>query len=210
MHLTRLQGRTRLIGHFRRWRRDDRGATALEFAIVSVPYIGIMFAILYSAVAYYYSTSIDSAVQNIANQIRGGTIQLKGLSLSTFINNYLCPALPTTIDCSKLAVSTYAINCGSGDCWTGAYDYVMNMSNAYNCCTWQWQAADRAPPYADKSLTSWNVGAAGNSVYLTVVYPVAKLPSLWGITGTQTISGQPVIAITSTAIWINDPSIQLF
>ena len=53
----------------RGWRRDQRGATAVEFALVALPFIFILFSITEVCVANAVSASLDNATNLAARQI---------------------------------------------------------------------------------------------------------------------------------------------
>ena len=93
----------------RRWlalRRDDRGASAIEFAAVGVPFFMTIIGILVMALMTFGASSLDYAVQKASRQIMVGQTQNSNLTASQFQQTILCPLLPAGLfDCSKLLVS---------------------------------------------------------------------------------------------------------
>lgn len=63
----------RLLG--RRLRRDESGATAIEFGLVALPFFALMFAILETALLFLASQTLETAVSDAARLIRTGQAQ---------------------------------------------------------------------------------------------------------------------------------------
>ena len=53
----------------------DGGATAVEFAMISIPFLALLFAIFELGAMFMASTAIDSAVEQASRQIRTGQLQ---------------------------------------------------------------------------------------------------------------------------------------
>jgi Flp pilus assembly protein TadG len=62
----------------RRFARDRKGATAVEFAIVALPFFMMIFATFELALVFLISLTLDNATTNSARQIRTGTVQATG------------------------------------------------------------------------------------------------------------------------------------
>ena len=94
----------------RRFTRDTRGVTAVEFGLIAVPFLGLLLAIFQAGLSYFLSEALEAAVQNAARNLYTGQAQTAGISsASTFISNYVCPSsggtkLSALIDCTKLIV----------------------------------------------------------------------------------------------------------
>lgn len=84
--------------------RDERGATAVELALLGVPFFALIGAILETALVFLASQTLDSAVQDASRYIRTGQVQA--------ITNYngenfraaICNHLFGLFDCSKLLI----------------------------------------------------------------------------------------------------------
>lgn len=59
----------------RRFRRNDRGATAVEFALVATPFLALLMGIVELALAFTASVALDNAVQAASREIRTGELQ---------------------------------------------------------------------------------------------------------------------------------------
>ncbi|MFV0279139.1 MAG: TadE/TadG family type IV pilus assembly protein [Rhodoblastus sp.] len=181
-----------------RFLRDARGASAVEFAIVTLPFIALVLAVLEMATTFYFSASLDQATHNVAQQIRNGTIQLSETSQADMRTKYLCPLLPRAMTCSKIQVGMQA----NADCATTSGNSAGCWSSYYS----NWTQAARNKPALDSS--SYSTGVANNSLYMTVVYPMPLVFTYWSTIASAKINGVPVRAIVSTEIFINDPAAQ--
>lgn len=61
-----------------RFAGDRKGATAVEFAIVALPFLMMIFATFELAIVFLISLSLDNATANAARQIRTGSVQASG------------------------------------------------------------------------------------------------------------------------------------
>ena len=67
-----------------RFRRADRGATAIEFGIVAIPFLFMMFSILEIGRLYALSSVLEDATMDAGRRIRTGEMQSTGASAATF------------------------------------------------------------------------------------------------------------------------------
>ena len=58
-----------------RFARAERGATAVEFGLISLPILLMIFGLLELALVFLVTTTLDGAVQTSARQIRTGEFQ---------------------------------------------------------------------------------------------------------------------------------------
>lgn len=114
---------------------DARGATAVEFGLIAVPFIGILMATLDMGIGFYVERNLDAAVQDAARQIRTGTTQAAGIvTASKFLTTYVCPTsgglLGTLIDCTKLIVDVRTASALTGNDMSGAF-YKTPTQNTF-------------------------------------------------------------------------------
>ena len=69
---------------FRRFARDSRGATAVEFAMVAAPFFIMMLALFEYAPVYLVTVSLDSATAQAARKIRTGEAQKAQMTAADF------------------------------------------------------------------------------------------------------------------------------
>jgi len=63
------------IKHIQRYKRDKEGATAIEFALLAIPFFMLLFAILELAIIFFISSTLSHAVSEAGRQIRTGNFQ---------------------------------------------------------------------------------------------------------------------------------------
>jgi Flp pilus assembly pilin Flp len=92
--------RAKLARFFREFRRDGDGTTAIEFALVSVPFVVVILAMMTVGIHYLTSHSLQRGVLDAARQLRTGEAQKAGLDLDDF-RQLVCDAAGTFISCDK-------------------------------------------------------------------------------------------------------------
>ena len=75
-----------MLKRLKRLRRDEGGATALEFALVVTPFLFTLFAVFEFALVYLCSVTLDNATSGAARQIRTGEAASAGLTQTSFGN----------------------------------------------------------------------------------------------------------------------------
>ncbi|MBC7667822.1 TadE/TadG family type IV pilus assembly protein [Caulobacter sp. DWR2-3-1b2] len=71
-------------GLLRRFARAHDGATAVEFAFVSIPFLVLVFAILELGVTFMVSLTLEAGLSNMDRTIRTGELQSTGGTAATF------------------------------------------------------------------------------------------------------------------------------
>jgi Flp pilus assembly protein TadG len=95
---------------FRRFRRDEKGATAVEFGLIALPFIALLFAIIETALVFFAGQALETSVANSARLIRTGQAQQQGLSASDF-KETICAQVMALFDCAdKLLVDVQTFN----------------------------------------------------------------------------------------------------
>lgn len=89
--------------------RDDRGAVAIEFGLLSLPFFAIIAAILETALVFLGSQVLDSAVDYSVRLVRTGQAQSAGYTVSEFRNS-ICDRLYGLFDCSKLQINVQTVS----------------------------------------------------------------------------------------------------
>jgi Flp pilus assembly protein TadG len=92
-------------------RRQD-GAAAVEFGLVVLPFLALMFAIIETALVFFAQQSLETIAANTARQILTGQAQTTGYSLNTF----------TRMICNQFVVAMFS-------CPTGMYVDVKTYSS---------------------------------------------------------------------------------
>jgi Flp pilus assembly protein TadG len=91
-------------------RRNKRGATAVEFALIATPFFFMVFALIELMVIFFMQTALESAVAMEARKIRTGQAQSSTAPISqTQFKTNICNRMMGMVDCtSRLFVSVEA------------------------------------------------------------------------------------------------------
>lgn len=76
--------RRRRAGPFRAFRRDKRGATAIEFTLLALPFAMLSFAILETTVSFTAQQVVSNAVDQISREVRTGQLTLTNTTQQQF------------------------------------------------------------------------------------------------------------------------------
>lgn len=93
--------RARLRAQALRFARATGGATAVEMALIAMPFFALVFGIIELALIFLVSTSLDNATAEAARTIRTGQLQTGAAATSAAFKTAICnnfPWLPS--DCS--------------------------------------------------------------------------------------------------------------
>jgi len=102
----------RKVRGFRRdgFGRDESGATAIEFALLGVPFFAIVGAILETSVVMLASQVMDSAVSDASRYIRTGQAQVSGETAADFKTEICNRMYGLFGDCSGLKVKVSQVS----------------------------------------------------------------------------------------------------
>lgn len=175
-------------GLFRRFAQNRKGATSVEFALVSVPFFGTLFAIIETAFSFFAAQTLETALADATRKILTGQIQ-GSASITTpdqFRDEVMCNAsnrlLPVFIDCSQVKVDVRTVTTFN----------LADLSKPVNGGVY------------DTSGFKYDPGAAGSIVVARAVYPQPIYVSLLGTAGTIDLNGRKRILL-ATATFRNEP-----
>lgn len=135
---------------FAAFARDDRGATAVEFALVAAPFLGLVIALIQTFLVFFAQQMLESVVRQSARLVMTGQVQSANMTQAVF-KQKVCDQIVILFNCSGLMVDLQVATS-----WTAAntamptltFDASGNVTN-----TWQ-----------------YNPGDAGDIVVLRVMY----------------------------------------
>jgi Flp pilus assembly protein TadG len=102
-----------LVRRFRRqvsrFREAERGATAVEFALIAPAFLAMLFAILQTTFFLFAQQTLQNAAVEAGRMFMTGSAQSSGLTQSQFASD-VCPMVSALFNCSNLQidVSTYS------------------------------------------------------------------------------------------------------
>lgn len=82
-----------------RFCRDQRGATAVEFALLIAPLLFLLLGIMEVSMQYFVSAALDSAVQRTARLIRTGQAQGQHMT-NAELRSQMCSNILNLFDCT--------------------------------------------------------------------------------------------------------------
>jgi len=90
-----------------RFRRSQDGATAVEFAFISIPFLMLLVAILETALMFWTTQVLEEAMSQTSRTLLTGEALTRytnpATNTATFRND-ICAAAPGLVDCSKLVI----------------------------------------------------------------------------------------------------------
>ncbi len=165
----------------RRFVRHQDGATAIEFSLVALPFIAMMFAIIETALVFFAGQSLEAAVSNVSRLILTGQAQSQGMSANAF----------KTKVCAQLTVMF--------DCAGGVYVDVKTYTN--------FASTDMNSPVSngnfDTSAMAYTPGGPGDIVVLKLYYQWPIYVSIWNA-GISNLNGSQRLLV-ATAAFRNEP-----
>jgi Flp pilus assembly protein TadG len=94
----------------RRFMRRQDGAVAVEFALILVPFLALMFGIMETALVFFADQTLETAVADSARLIMTGQAQMQSLTAQTF-KDQVCARIYGLFDCPNgvyVDVETYS------------------------------------------------------------------------------------------------------
>ncbi|VAV89020.1 Similar to TadZ/CpaE, associated with Flp pilus assembly [hydrothermal vent metagenome] len=164
-----------------KFRRAQKGATAVEFALIATPFFFLLFAMLEVAMVFFVSISMEHATMEVARTIRTGEAQQSGQSSGGFLDA-VCAEMSPLVPCNGnvyIDVRTFA---DFGD---------VNVNNPIN------------NQELDNGNFTYNAGNAGDIVIVRVFY-VWKLNTPLIGTVFANLSGERRL-IATTSAFRNEP-----
>jgi Flp pilus assembly protein TadG len=167
----------------RRFRRDESGATAIEFSIVLLPFLALLFAIIETAMIFLSGQLMETAVADSARLILTGQAQAAtgGLDQTNF-KKAVCDKIKGLVNCSS-----------------GVYVDVRKFTS--------FSTISFDPPVdADGNLVkdfTYQPGGAGDIVVVRLLYEFPVYTQLWN-PSLVTMSGNKRLII-ATAAFRNEP-----
>lgn len=96
-----------------RMARDRKGATAVEFSLVALPFLALLGAIMETALVFFAGMMMEHALGESAREIRTGQIQVAGGSPEAF-RTAVCGRTAGMIDCNRLRIDVRTLDSFGG------------------------------------------------------------------------------------------------
>ena len=152
-----------------------RGAAALEFAIVSLPFFGLLIGAMTVAVYFYLQFALDYSLQEAVRQVQIGKIA-GSMTAANFAGTVFCPILAAFVPCTNVLVS------------------VQPVADYYN--------ASFVSAAAQQS--AFCVGTPGQLMYARAVYQAPVLSMIYPLIAAVAGPGSNGTSIISAAAFANE------
>lgn len=161
--------KSRILGYLCRFRRDRSGVGIVEFALISVPFLGLMCAIFETGFVFFQTAALQGAVQAAARNALTGTAQASSATVTNaaqFNTTFLCPLLPSFMTCGSVITDIRYLPTGSS-----------------------FASADVSNDFYKLQPTRYCPGPPGTITIVRVAYPMPVfLPLLAGINAISVIT----------------------
>jgi Flp pilus assembly protein TadG len=165
----------------RRFRRNRGGSAVVEFALIAPLFIGLLFAIIETALMFFASQVLETVTQDSARQIFTGQAQNQALTAAQF-KALVCTKVVALFDCANgitIDVQNYPqfgnVNVSS------AIDASKNFTNPNN----------------------YNPGGPGDIVVVRLFYQWPIIVTKFGYDISNLANGKRLL--TATAAFQNEP-----
>ncbi|PAY09789.1 MULTISPECIES: TadE/TadG family type IV pilus assembly protein [Bradyrhizobium] len=164
----------------RRFRRDRRGVTVVEFAMVAPLFFGLLFAIIEVAMIFFASQVLETVTQDSSRFIMTG--QAQGLSYTQAqFKAYVCNKITTLFDCNN-----------------GIYVDVRSYPSATGF------SSVNITPITDPTQVKWCPGKDGDVVVVRLFYQWQLFVTQLGFNASNLPNGKRLLIATAT--FKNEPS----
>lgn len=192
INVNNRKGKRRL---FSLLRKDKTGATAVEFALLGIPFAALLFGIVEISVLFFVTSTVHHAVAEVARDIRTGEFQSTGGGADEF-KEAVCSAMSTVGNCDNLRVDVISSS-------TGKFSSLTLPVSPAACTgsTTEIEACEDADPVMPAD--DYNDTGSGDVVIVRVqyVHPLA-VPS--ALTSLANAAGNTHV-ITATTAFKNEP-----
>jgi Flp pilus assembly protein TadG len=184
----RLHKRVCWLKYLRHFACDGRAASAVEFALVALPLVAIIFAALQFAIVMLAQQELNHAADETGRAVMTGQIsstfgQTGYLSQSDF-QKKVCSYLVAMFSCSNLIVN-------------------MQTASAFSA------ASTSAPSYATLQKNSWSyqTGSHGSTPQVIVLQVMYEWPIFSGMLGFNLATlPNGTRLLVATSVFMNEPS----
>jgi Flp pilus assembly protein TadG len=125
-------GRWTRLFRARRFVRHQKGATAVEFGLVVLPFFALLFMIIETAIVFFAGQTLETAVADSARLILTGQAQTAKFDATAF-KNAVCGKIYGLFDCDgKMYVDVKTYNSFSSISDTVQFDASGNPQTGYS------------------------------------------------------------------------------
>lgn len=136
----------KLINQTRSFFNNEKGATAIEFAVVILPLLTIIFAIIEMSYKSMLQSELDDRLYQATYSISTNNVPID--NAQQFMDEYFCPEIGTVfLNCSDIEIGVETV--------TGRFR-LNNFTN-------------------QSIIGDWNLGNTNDAVLIEINYPVSNI-----------------------------------
>lgn len=143
---------SRLLSGLRHFRRARDGATAVEFGLIAVPMLMLIFGTIELGMVLLVSSTLDTATDYAAREIRTGRFQGGGASTESDFRQLMCEQMTWL---------------GGTDCKSKVFVEAQTFSNFATAST---AAIEDPEKFDPDTKRCWSVGNQGDIVVVRTYY----------------------------------------
>jgi len=168
------------MGLFRSFKENRKGAAAIEFALLVLPFMVVIFSIVEIALMFFIDSALDAALHKTVRKVRTGTAVSQAWDMNAF-KTELCKNLAYSFSCkSKVLVRAVKVT---------AIDNIQF-----------------ATPVTGGKLTvteSFTLGASGDYILIQAFLPWDPIVSFYTMSSSKLSNGDHVLG--ATVVFKNEP-----
>jgi Flp pilus assembly protein TadG len=164
----------------RKFIKNRTGSAAIEFALLALPFMVVVFSIVEVALMFFIDSALDAALHKTVRKIRTGTAMSQAWDMAAFKNEL----------CKNLA---YSFSCGST---------VLVRSQKVTAI----DAISFATPVNSGKLEvteTFTLGASGDYILIQVFLPWDPIISFYAMSSSKLSDGTNVLG--ATVLFKNEP-----
>lgn len=178
---------------------DRRGFAAVEFALIALPFLLLVVAILEYSYGNFAQSRLDAVVAQTSRQIMTGYVQNQSvggnaLTAQQFRDQIICPKLPALLSCNDVYVDVSNFDAPTNVAAQSPYESFVNATKS-----------GLIAPKLDNSKNAYCIGDKTKYVVIRVAYPVPVITTALIWPSYVTYKGGKSRIVTSTATFKNEP-----
>jgi Flp pilus assembly protein TadG len=171
----------RALARARRFGRDEKGSTAMEFAIVALPFFTMMLAAIDFGLMRFATSTLENGISEAARQIRTGQVVANGTTAAQF-RTIVCDNVSMLLQCdARLGIDVRVFDSFDDVNFPAAVDGNGNLSGAFQ----------------------YQTGGPGDIVLVRVFYSWPMLTPFFGEAMSNMNGGARLL--TASAAFRNEP-----
>jgi Flp pilus assembly protein TadG len=163
----------RLAGRRKSAATDRRGVASVEFAMISIPFLVLLFFIFEVSMDLFQQEALDAALHLAVRQIQTGNAQ-NVTNGASFISTYMCPYATALLNCNNLSIKVQKLSLNTGTSLTnsgnGSTTINGGYTDYYNYTTGQLPMTNGALDLSSFSSASFCNSGPSEFLLVTAIY----------------------------------------